>query len=165
MAWKIISPRRLNVEAMRDALYKHLTAISEEVEKDFEATTETWNRDVSFERTVSEDSLGVARFEVSTVDNIYTLVSKGSPAHYIEAVNATALKYQSTYRSKTEPKMIGSRAGGKSDSDVFAKTVWHPGFNAREFDKAMAEKWESLFASRLATAMKDVAKASGHSIR
>lgn len=164
MAWRVITPRPLNREAMRKALYEHLNKVSEEISQDFEATTQTWNRNVSFDRTVQEDSYSIVRVEISTVDNIYTLVSKGAPAHYIEAVNAKALKYQSTYRSKTEPKFIGSRDGGKSGSDVFAKTVWHPGFNAREFDKAIAEKWEKLFPLRLADAMKAVAKASGHSI-
>jgi hypothetical protein len=165
MAWKVISPRPLNKEAMRKALYENLEKISEDVLQDFSATTDTWNRNVKFDRLVREDTQSIVQFEVSTADEIYKLVSKGSPAHYIEPVEAKALKYQSTYRSKTEPRMIGSRGGGKSGSDVFARSVWHPGFNAREFDKAVADKWREMFASRLAAAMKDVAKASGHSIR
>lgn len=97
----------------------------------FSSTVATWNHKPKFE----VDREPAARV-VGTNDKIYEIVSEtGSKPHLIRPRNGKVLRFSSKYRAKTRKGILGSSSGGASGSPVFAKSVNHPGFEAREFVK------------------------------
>ncbi len=56
-----------------------------------------------------------------------------------------SLKFQSKYKAKTTPGVIGSKKGGKSGAVVTATVVRHPGFMARKFVETIRKNNEIPF--------------------
>lgn len=77
--------------------------------------------------------------------DIYALVNQGAKPHIIRPRRAKFLRFQTGYRAASRPRFIGS--GRKSRSGRFISTpmVRHPGFEAREFDQAIAEEYAPKF--------------------
>lgn len=162
---KAIKPARFNDKAMTERLRYHAKKVAEEMKKDFEATTKTWQHKVAFTQTVSggKGLEGIVA-EVATSDEIYTYVDQGTKPHIIRPVHAKMLAFPSIFSPKTKPRVIGSGSGMKGPVDTFRQEVHHPGTEAREFSKTIEEKWQPRFRDRMQAAMKDAAKASGHSM-
>jgi hypothetical protein len=91
---------------------------------------------------------------VTTDDEIYNYVDKGTRAHIIRPRNANVLAFQGGYQAKTMPRVIASRPGGRSGPTVYAMEVHHPGTKAREFSKIIHAKWEKQTANRMRLALK-----------
>ena len=162
--FKAIKPSRLKVDAMRLALLNRMRKVGTQVKKDFEATTATWKHKPKFETLVSLAG-GGATLLVDTNDEIYRFVNDGTKEHVILPKKAKALRFAGTFSSKTLPGVLEARAGSSGGDTVFAKGVLHPGTKARNFDKLIAQKWQSRFKREMQDAMKDVARASGHALR
>lgn len=160
---KKIAPKKLDVVGMVQALADAVIAMNQEVLADFEQTTATWEHPVRFAQNI-EVSQNRIEATVTTEDEIYTYVDKGTRPHLILPVRAKALRFQSGYKAKSVPNVIGSQAGGPFGDDVFSKGVMHPGTEARNFDETIRKKWEPIFKTRMQAAMKTAAKVSGHSI-
>lgn len=138
---KAIIPKKplIDVRAMTKAVEATLDELAEGAEKDFGQTTRTWRTAVDFPidkrpfyRAVSTDNL------------IYGYVSRGTRPHLIAPRNAKALKIGQGWAPKTKVAVIGSSAGRSPSSYVYRrKPVRHPGTTARDFDKAIAKKWQS----------------------
>ncbi|MCP4540589.1 MAG: hypothetical protein GY832_25920 [Chloroflexi bacterium] len=157
-----ITPKPLNAKAMEDAMLKELGVIGEAIRRDFEKTTKSWKRKPPFEVLV--ESGPPATVLVATDDKIYDYVDRGTEAHVILPKKAKALRFQSGYKAKTTPGVIGSSAGGPFGATVFSKGVIHPGTKARGFSKEIAKKWQPKFKTRMQARMNQVAKASGHAL-
>lgn len=120
-----------------------MAATANTVKRDLESTVKSWTNKPVFTIEYSKDEI-----TVGTDDNIYALVDEGSPAHPIYPRVAKRLKFQSKYKAKTTPGVIGSRSGGKSGIIVTATGIpRHPGFTARKFIDAIAKKNNKAFFS------------------
>ena len=161
---KHIKPKLLNSAAMWYELQSAVEKIGPEIQKDFELTTATWKDKPEFE--ILTDVGADISVMVSTDDEIYGYVDKGTRPHIIRAKNGKRLAFQwagpGSYRAKTSPGVLGSTSGGPSGDMTYPKEVHHPGTKARNFDKIIQKKWQSRFRQRMEYAMKKVARASGH---
>src|SRR3989304_5631888 len=101
---------------VNEALYD----VAVDMRYDFEKTVATWKDKPSFE--IIQMGRG---YTVQTDDEKYLWVDQGTRAHAIEAA---PLVFQANYVAKTQPRVIGSRPGGKSGPTVFVMgIVQHPG--------------------------------------
>ncbi len=160
---KAIIPKKL-ANVFKAALKTVMMDVSDDMLKDFEKTTQTWEHDVLFEQ---EDKLNSVPMSVTvfTEDEVYAYVNNGTRAHPIVPIRAPALVFQGgTYTAKTMPGVIGARSGGPSGPTVFRQSVFHPGTEARDFDKTLAEKWQSKFNKMIYDALTDAARDSGHGV-
>jgi hypothetical protein len=163
---KAIKPKRFDDKAMTERLRYHAKQVVKEIRKDFEETTKTWQHKVEFKETVSAGKgAGGIIAEVSTTDEIYTYVDQGTKPHIIRPVRAKRLAFPSIFSPKTAPRVLSSGPGQRGPQDTFAMEVHHPGTEAREFSRTIEVKWTPRFKQRMQEAMKDAAKASGHSIK
>jgi len=104
---------------------------------DFKVTTATWQHQPDFETKKPNE----ATRTVETDDEIYGYVSGGTKPHVIVA-HGKALRFPGPgFRPKSRPGAIRSNQGSKGKGMVFRKKVNHPGSKARDFDKAIADKW------------------------
>ena len=168
---KEIKPARFKEKAFRDAIRKAAKQAGKDIEKDFKKTTKTWSHKPKFETVVAMDPN--VEVLVGTDDEIYGYVSGGTglwgPKHEKYPIfpkkPGGMLAFPSSYKAKTRPRVIGSTAGGPSGPIMIRPYVEHPGIKPREFDKVIQKKWESPFKRRMERAMRDAARASGHSIK
>lgn len=139
MGIKVIIPKALATDPakMKRAIKNGLDAAAKGAEIDFKVTTQTWNHQPGFSTDASADDRRI----VGTDDEIYGYVNAGTRPHVITA-HGKALAFQGGYRAKTRPRSISSGGGGASGPTVYRHQVQHPGTKAREFDKAIAEKWQ-----------------------
>jgi len=114
--------------------------INQDVEPAFLKTTETWDNRPVFEKSVTASSNQIIG-QVWTDDNVYHILDGGAKKHDIPPKRGKFLHFQTGFTSKTKPKWIGSQPGGKSGAwahPTFVKD--HPGVEAREFAKTIAEE-------------------------
>lgn len=163
---KAFKPKRLNEDAFRLELLNAMRAVAVEVKKDFEATTETWQEEnkPKFDSLISLTGGGPSLVvDVASNGEIYRYVNDGTKPHLIPKGGPGTLAFSEGYTAKTAPGVIGSRSGGSSGARIIRKTqIKHPGTEARNFDKAIAKKWEKPFKRAMEAALKKAVKASGH---
>jgi len=159
---KPIHPAKFNEKAFSDAFYEVAKKTGQDIKKDFEKTTETWDHKPKFEMIIAVGPNSVDIL-VGTNDEIYGYVDDGTNEHLILPKKpGGVLAFKSKYRSKTIPNVIGSRWGGGSGDTIFAKWVIHPGSKARNFTKAISKKWTPIYKKRMEKAMADANKRAGH---
>lgn len=165
-AWRYKAPRRLNVGAIRQAVMEFMEQAADEMHKDFVATQETWNHQVGFKVEVKAPSNldGVFSIEVSTEDEQYKLVSSGAPPHPIYPVRANALRFPGTFSPKTVPGVLQANPGFSGPPMVTRDSVWHPGFEARNFDQTVAEIFKPKFEKNAEKLMKAIRRASNNAL-
>jgi hypothetical protein len=116
-----------------------------ELKRLFEKTTEGWDTDVKFYEKYANTTSYVS-VTVFTRSKIYGIVNFGSPPHPITPKRPGGmLRFQTGYRAGTRPKVIGSRSKQRSGPYISTRAVNHPGFEAREFDLAIAEEIAKTF--------------------
>lgn len=160
LVYKVIKPSRLKEDALRLTLLNEIRKVGTQIKADFEKTTASWDHKVAFEEQVS--LAGGPQVEIYTTDKIYGYVDQGTRPHAIRPVRAKALRFQSGYKAKTAPGVIGSGAGGPFGDTVFSKGVQHPGNAPRGFSKEIEKIWTPRFKRAMEKAMSQAAKASGH---
>jgi hypothetical protein len=101
-----------------DAVQKGMREAAEAVKADFEKTTSGWKHQPEF--SIDGDGMN---FTISTDDEIYGYVDKGTRPHIIVAKNARVLRFET---------------GGDI---VFTPRVNHPGTKARLFTEQIAKSW------------------------
>lgn len=161
--FKQLKPKALKDKDMRLELLNGLRSIARKVTKDYEATTATWTNKPKFETVVSLRG-GEAAMLVDTNDKIYGYVDQGTRPHIIRPVKAKRLAFAAGGSPKTQPGVIGSGAGSKGGTPVFAMAVNHPGTKAREFSKIIAAKWKKQFSAEMIDSMRRARAKSGHAI-
>jgi hypothetical protein len=134
----------LNPERIARAVENGMQAAAEGVRADFYATTNTWERGVSF--TISRP--GAFRRIIGTDDEIWTMLNQGTKPHLIYPRRAKALAFATGGRAKTKPRVLGSSAGSQGSTFVTTRgPVQHPGTKAREWDTTAQKKWQQELAT------------------
>lgn len=147
---KAITPvTRFKPGEFRQAMHAEALTVAAEMGNDFNKTTRTWKHKVDFE-TVVKTPPGEVSAAVSTKDEIYGYVDKGTKPHRIRPKKGGFLAFQGKYKSKTTPHVINSHQGGASGQFVYTrKAVKHPGTDAREFSRDIQAKWQPKLADRM----------------
>lgn len=164
IVFKQIKAGKLNYPKMVDEIVKEALSVSKDMELDFVLTTGTWKTNVKFDRLVDVSDRGV-EILVGTDNLIYDYVSKGTKRHLIRVRRARFLRFNSQFSPKSMPGVIASMPGFSGGDVVYRKQVMHPGSKARNFDKAIAKKWQPLLRRRLEKAMARAVKAGGHAMK
>lgn len=163
---KFVRPKKLNEAAFRSELLNAMRAVGNEVKRDFEETTRTWEDEnkPEFGMLISLTGGGPSLVvDVEANGEIYRYVNDGTRPHLIPKDGPGVLRISEGYQPKTLPGVIGSRSGGSGNRFVIRKTqVQHPGTEPRHFDKAIAKKWQKPFKRAMEAALKKAAKESGH---
>lgn len=120
------------------------------IQKDFNATTRTWDHKPKFDITITQYPNS---FEIiaGTDDKIYLWVSEGTKPHVIAAKRSPYLIFQGGYRAKTRVGIIGSQAGGRDpNGEWFRKQqVQHPGFPGRQFIGKIKKRRQTTFRQQV----------------
>lgn len=126
-------------EQQRRIIQNTLTATAKAIKVDHDVTTQTWEHRPTF----TIDSPTPFERTISTNDEIYGMLDKGTQAHDIRPKKPRGiLRFTTPFKSKTLPGQIMSRGGSKGSSPVVARVVHHPGTKPRRWAKAIAAKWQ-----------------------
>lgn len=117
--------------------------VAREAKRLFEKTTRTWDHYVSFH---IRDSAADDFIEVGTSNDLYVMINDGVPAHVEMNRPGGIMSFQRQYIPKTIPGILNSYSGGSRGEVVRAKFVWHPGVEARGFDREVMKLTEDMFA-------------------
>ena len=109
---------------------------------------------------IKAESIGMTVFPSGPNAEIYTYVDQGTRPHLIVAKNAPFLSFKTGYQSKTlaKPARIVSGGGTATGPRVYAKVVHHPGSDAREFSKTIAEDIKPDFRRIIEKTFRQVSK-------
>lgn len=142
---KLIIPKKLiaDPKKLARALTNAMNGMAKDIQLDFKVTTQTWKHKVDF--AISSPS--AYRRIVATDDEIYGYVNDGTRPHIIRPKGGGVLVFKTPFTSKTLPRAIMSRGGSTGSTEVRTKVVNHPGTTARDFDQAIAQKWDKQFGT------------------
>lgn len=140
-------------EIMEEIRHVMETKTRRDIKNLFEKTTEGWSNQMNpksgFGEVVfqSRDHFGSSEMSVTvyTRSQKYILVNAGARSHTIAPRRAKMLRFQTGYRSATSPRRIGSMSPARFGRFISARMVNHPGFEARDFDEAIAEHYAPVF--------------------
>jgi hypothetical protein len=137
-------------QAQRDKTVPELTRL-------FKLTVDGWDNKPRFdwEQQITSHSIGVRVYSAGENSDQYALVVKGSPPHTIRSKNGGLLHYQPGYRPSTKPRILSSHAKSRFGAYISTPVVNHPGFDAREFDQAIAETHKPDFERDMQDAMRN----------
>lgn len=143
---KVILPKAVfNDAKVRQAIeHTMVQKTGPDLRNEFEKTATTW-KDQPTWKTQMYRGVGVLWIKVLTYSTTYRLVNAGARPHIIRPRHKKVLRFQTQFRAKSRPRVIGSFAGGKSGPYVSSLGVHHPGHEAREFDKEIAEQYQDIF--------------------
>lgn len=144
-----VSKNHLDPKTLDKAIKKSLDIMEDMVADDFKKTYATWEHKPRFQKIKIQAYVR----EISTTDQIYNWVNKGTKAHVIRPTRGKVLAFPKSFRPKTRTRYIASYRGSKSKGKRYAKIVHHPGTKAREFDTAISERWQVLAPRFLRTAI------------
>lgn len=125
----------------------------QEFRRELQKTVRTWDNKPNW---TLEHHFGVQVLwvKVFTYSTQYRLVNAGAKPHIIRPRKAGMLRFRTGYKAKSRPHLIGSFAGGKFGDYISTNSVSHPGFEAREFDKTIAEEYQETFRDDVQEAIK-----------
>lgn len=139
--------------------------IADQIKRDFERTTRTWTKKVTFFVTKKKSGAEIVWF-AGTENKVYGYVSLGTIPHTIRAKNAPYLRFQTGYKAKTTPNVLGSGQGGASGAWVQTVEVHHPGTDARNFHVIIADRFRDKVVLEANRALREyLAKATKPQIR
>ena len=134
----------INDARVRDEIEKALrTRTAPELRRQFNKTVEGWGHKPGFSQKFASrtDYISATVYASGPNADQYGIVNYGSPPHRIPARRGGMLRFYSGYSAATRPRVIGSRAKRRSGEIWVAREIpKHPGFDAREFDVAIAEE-------------------------
>ena len=169
VTFRAIIPKKLNINGMfapiRDACIKDAKAMG----KDLEKITQTWKGDkpkIQTEVKLAKPDFH-GSFTVSAwprADNSqgywkYVWLDKGTKVRYAHMTKG--------FIPKTRYHQLNSWGGKGGMAFVNSKNpkLKRPGIKARQFTATLRKRWDSPFTEHIKTAVKEAAKASGHSLR
>lgn len=123
--------------------------------RDLEATTRTWKHKPAFDVTITRTGENYS-VSAGTDSLIYGYVDAGTKPHVIRPKRSKYLRFSSGYRAKTRVGIIGSNPGGAFGSDVYSKSVNHPGTKARGFIKAIQKRRQVTIQQEVSQAIAKV---------
>lgn len=163
MTFTIIEPdtdKAFNTPLMLRELELAVSKTLQVIDADFQKTVRTWERPAAFQIDGPDLIGGDLVGKVFTTSEIYGYVNFGTKPHDIYPKTAKVLRFQSSYKPKTRPNIIGSSGGGASGPDVFSQHVHHPGTEARNFDKEIAVRRQKTLETNVMAAVLRAAKGS-----
>lgn len=116
----------------------------------YEDSTQTWTHKPGFyiRKTNSTRT-------VSTKSKIFGYVDLGTRAHVIRPKRAKILKFKTGgFKAKTQPGRIPAMRGAAARNPVVARTVHHPGTEARGISKEIQKRMEKSLGVEMRKAMK-----------
>lgn len=139
----------VDMARLRRELDAGLDDSAQRVQANLEKPTSTWQTKVAFQiKAIANGRI------ISTTNEIYGYVSKGTRPHVIRAKNARYLNFPSASSPKTSPGSLDSGAGSRGPADTFRRQVFHPGTEARKFDEAAAKIARVEYPKRMQEAVK-----------
>ena len=108
--------------------------------QDFRATTRTWKHRVVFHQVRARRRGGDLAGAAGTNDRIYRYVVRGTKPRLIRARKGGYLVFQTGFKAKTRPGILGSSGGRSFGPTAFARQVRHPGIKARNFDREIEKR-------------------------
>ena len=130
--------------------------------KSHELIVANWKSDVGFQarKFISGDEIAIIIFPTGKDKKIWDYVDQGTRPHVILPRNAPNLVFKTGYSPKTLAKPARTVAGGgkATGPTVYAKKVNHPGTEAREFTKTIAEDIKPKFKSEIENAFRQAAR-------
>ena len=142
----------VDIGRLRAALDSGLDDSAQKVQANLEKPTSTWQAKVAFQIKAIANGR-----TISTDNEIYGYVSKGTRPHIIRAKNARYLNFGPS-SPKTIPGSLDSGSGSRGPRDTFRQQVRHPGTKARNFDKTAAKIAAQEFPRRMQEAVKEGVK-------
>lgn len=126
----------------------------------FQQTVFGWSKkpDFGWTQIRSSDSMSIQMYAQGPNADIWNLVDSGSPAHDIRPRKGGLLSFRPGYRSATKPGQLMSGRAYRSGKQVAAMIVHHPGFQARDFTKLIAEAYENPYINDIQDAVNTVAR-------
>ena len=171
-AFKTIIPKKLQTQAMLNAIVTEATKQGKLMLKDFDATTKTWTGDKpEFRATIEVKPQNNA--VSGTFPNTINLIiapkddnSKGAKVwQYVNKGTSVRHAVMSKgFIPKTRTGQLNSWKG-KGKMVFVSKKIKLPGIKARKWDKALSDKWRDKYAAAMQKAMGVAAKDSGHDIQ
>lgn len=142
---EILNPQSVINEITR--VQKSKTA--PDVQKLFRKTVVGWKNPptFSYRQGTRRDSIWVTIYTAFGRNaEQYALVNVGAKPHEIHPINPGGwLRFQRGYHPSTRPRVLSSRAYMRYGPYSSARMVHHPGFEAREFDQAIADEYTDTF--------------------
>jgi hypothetical protein len=147
----------------RKAIEKALdSSVKPALIKSHQVVVRDWEHKPKFQtrKDIRPDKITMTVFPTGDNAKIYTFVDQGTKPHVIEAKKAPRLAFQTGYKAKTlaRPARTVSGGGKASGPVVFAKKVNHPGSEAREFSKTIAEDIKPDFKRIIENTFRQVSK-------
>ena len=156
----------LEVPAVKAALSKAMDAeIKPHFVKEFDKVVANWKHNPEFKasKKITADIITVNVFP-SKFKDIWSYVTKGTRPHKIRAKRARTLAFnwggKGSYSPKTRP---GGKYGGPGRSSgpmIFPFEVNHPGSEAREFEKIIAQQNKKWFSSTMENIWRRIIRAA-----
>jgi hypothetical protein len=158
---KGIKPKKLQIDKIRRNLLDALETEGRLIAREFDKTTASWSGEKP--RFEVETNLSSRDAEVlvgptgadKAVDK-WVWLDQGTRPHVIRPVNAKRLAFRANYRPKTRVGVFGSAGGGSSGPRVFAKSVQHPGTEARNWSEDIVKRRRKPFTRNMIAAAKVV---------
>lgn len=125
----------------------------------FQQTVFGWSKKPGFgwRQERLNDEMSITMYPTGQHAEIWNLVNEGSPAHEIRPRKGI-LRFRPGYRSATRPGQLMSRRAYRSGPFVGARTVNHPGFEARKFTELIAEEYHNPYINDMQDAINRVAR-------
>lgn len=146
---QVFVPKFITAPKLKRAVENAMEGAARGVRVDMQVTSDTWRNKPAF--GIDRPSWNARN--VFTTDFVYGLVDAGTRPHVIVARNAGVLRFGVPSTPKTRPRVIGSGAGARGNTIVYAHKVQHPGTAPREFSQAISEKWRRILPDTLQRAI------------
>ena len=116
-----------------------------------EGATKTWSHDPAFRiQGLGSFHSTTARVTVSTSDKPFIYVNEGTRAHWIRPKTpGGVLAFNSVFRPKSTPGSLRASRGFSGPPVAFSMAVWHPGTQARHFDRLAAQKAQAVGSAKV----------------
>jgi len=130
--------------------------------KSHEAIVKNWKSDIGFKarKFISGDQIAISINATGRDKEIWRHVDQGTKPHVILPKNVPRLRFKTGYKPKTLAKPARTVSGGgvATGPTVYAKKVNHPGSEAREFTKTIAEDIKPGFKKEIDNAFRQAAR-------
>jgi hypothetical protein len=152
----VINKINLSFAKMRSIIRDTGKTIEREALRNYRRTVNTWRKKPQFD-AIAEYTESGFEILVGTDDKIYAYVDRGTRPHVIRPRGPWPLRFKSGYSAKTTPRVLSSSPGGAEGPTVYAREVFHPGTQAREFTdeiyKVVDQQARDLAMKKIRTAI------------
>ena len=128
--------KMLNSRIPKTAIKKAGDRIAKRYTDELKKSTQSWQTKVKFSHKTRALKDGFEA-EILVDNQIWFYVSLGTAPHKITAKSPDRpMIFQTGYKAKTNPNLLGSKPGGSYGPYIAAYHVHHPGIEARNFHEA-----------------------------